>query len=431
MFGRSPGKSVGLAVGAAKVGANVGASEASVGEALGDNVAFRGDEERFAGMNTGGGDSGCGGLMISNVTIVTSSMLIAIAENIITGVISEPTGLKGFCSALYNTRIRLSVTGRERLNFEILFVYINPAFHPFVCIQNKMSFVSIPGPGSSQGRPYMFMPSKLPGQPGFFPTPKATNQTLGWVTNDRMVMGFHKHKLGDKFWDGAITTNAFVFLLKNPDLLPASVSRHIRYSSRSVREKSVLLTLQQVNYLLAEGSDKVKSVEDVYEAVCPLGVNTTMEPEIALAKPVMNVIVGGNVEGTFNLWGNRHGPLAKAYFVIKRVRIPPKESMSFIMTTTGAEVRFVSAGENGRVVYQLVPWVAELPEDGVEPCRLTQRDVEGFFKVGTIEKPSAFKDMASSNKYDNTKDRISRDMPELLSKSKLVKMFLTIQETSF
>ena len=287
-----------------------------------------------------------------------------------------------------------------------------------------MQFVSIPGPGSSHGRPDMWVPSKFPGQPDFFPTPKATNQTLGWVTNERMVMGYEKHKLGDKFWDNQIVRNSFVFLLREPNLLPNSISRHIRYSDRRIREKAVLLTLQQVNYLLAIGADNVTSVDQVYEAICPLGVNTTADEEIGLTKPVFNVIVGGQTEGTFNMWGNRFGPLAKAFFIIKKVKIPAKKNLAFVLTRSGSDIKYVNGGDDGKTIYQLVPWVSH---DGVEPIPLVSPGVQGFYKVGTIVQPTAFKDMVSSNKYDNENDRISRDMPELLSKSKLVKMFLNIE----
>lgn len=286
-----------------------------------------------------------------------------------------------------------------------------------------MSFVQIPGPYAGRGRPDFFTPSRIGGPESILARPPANNQTLGFDTNDRMVMGFAKYNLGKKSWNESIVKDSFVFLLKDPSILPPKVSKSVRYANNSVREKSVLLTLQHANYLLAsaQGKHAIKSVEQVYQTICPLGVNTTGEAESSLPSPVMNVVVGGNVEHTFNLWGNRYPAMAKVYFVIKKVRIPAGKSLKFVLSANGTEIEHVEGNESGKEVYQLVPWAAL---DGKDP--MLKRGVEGFFMVGSLVQPSALKDVASSDKYDNTDDRVSRDMPELMSKSRMVKLFVNI-----
>ena len=269
----------------------------------------------------------------------------------------------------------------------------------------------------------MFMPGKFPGQPAFFPTPKANNQTLGWESNATMSMGFKKHVLGDKMWDNAVLRKSFVFLLKNTDLLPGPLSRRVRYNGSSVREKSVLLSLQQVNYLLAQAGDQIKTVDQVYSSVCPLGINTTAEEEASVPKPVMNVVVGGSVETTYNYWGNDYPAMAKAYFVIKKVYIKPNQSLAFVLSRTGRDIKYESGGLDGKYVYQIIPWVSK---NRMDPMRLPGSNVEGFFQVGSIVQPSALKDVATRDKYDNEADRISRDMPEVVAKSRDIKMFVDI-----
>lgn len=284
-----------------------------------------------------------------------------------------------------------------------------------------MSFVQIPGPYAGRGRPDFFTPSRVGGPESIYANPPANNQTLGWQTNDRMVMGFAKYNLGKKSWNESILRDSFVFLLKDPAILPPQVSKSVRYANTSVREKSVLLTLQQANFLLANGADKLPTVEKVYQTICPLGVNTTAEAESSLPRPVMNIVVGGNVEHTFNLWGNKYPAMAHAYFAIKKVRIGSGQSLKFILSNNGTEIEHVHGGADGKYVYQLVPWVST---DGREP--MLKKSIEGFFKVGSLVQPSALKDVASSDKYDNADDRISRDMPELVAKSRMVKLFVNI-----
>lgn len=284
-----------------------------------------------------------------------------------------------------------------------------------------MSFVQIPGPYVGQGRPDFFTPSRIGGPESIYANPPANNQTLGWDSNDRMVMGFAKYKLGKDSWNQAIVRDSWVFLLKDYDLLSPKIRKHVRFTNSSIREKSVLLTLQQVNFLLASAGETLKTVEDVYKAIHPLGINTTAEAERELPRPVMNVIVGGNAESTFNLWGNNYPAMAKAYFLIKRVKIPSDESLRFSLSANNTDIEHIKAESKATEVYQIVPWASVL---GTEP--MFKKGVEGFFRVGTLVQPSALKDVATTDKYDNKNDRISRDMPELMSKSRMVKMFVNI-----
>ena len=234
-------------------------------------------------------------------------------------------------------------------------------------------------------------------------------------------MGFAKYNLGKKTWNEAIVRDSFVFLLKDPSLLPSTVSKHVRSSNSSVSEKSVLLTLQQANFLLAKAGENLDTVEQVYRAICPLGINTTAEAESQLPRPVMNVIVSGNAESTFNLWGNKYPAMATAYFLIKRVLIKADSNYKYVLSANATDIEHVHGGSAGTLVYQLVPWAST---KGCEP--MFNNKVEGFFKVGSLVQPSALKDVATTDKYDNVNDRISRDMPELMSKSRMVKMFVNI-----
>lgn len=267
----------------------------------------------------------------------------------------------------------------------------------------------------------MFMANPLPGNPSLFSNPQVNNQQMGWPTNEKCVYGFPNMRFGKGAWNEALIPYTWVFRLQNTSLLPADLAKRVRYGGEAARSKNVLLTLQQSNYLLAEAGEELETVDDVYAAIRPLGINTTALTESRVPSPVVNIVVAGSAESTFNVWGSNYPGMAQAYFLIKRVKISQGAGLKYVLDTAGATVHRVSASERSKYVYQLVPWASTT---NYEPE--ISGDVHGFFQAGRLVQATQLKDMASIDRFDNNNERLSRDYPEVLSKTNLVKMFVNI-----
>jgi hypothetical protein len=279
-----------------------------------------------------------------------------------------------------------------------------------------MSFVSIPSFPQYKGRENLFIASPYPGESNNLPQNR-NNQTLGFATNDRSVYGYECSIYSNQDWNASIIQHMFVFVLNNSsDLLKIKGKNS---------KRTTIATLPIVNYFLAKNTDKLKGLDDIYNTVMPLGVNTSSElesvPTFRSPSAVINVVVQGSVDSMYNLFGAEKNikPLSKCYFVIRKVYIQPGKFLSFSLGLKKNSVESIE-GARDKFVYQIVPWVSD---NGLPP-KIDHETYLGYYYVGRMVESSYLRDIYNKNNDFDDVETLSRHTTDICSKGKLVKFFL-------
>lgn len=287
--------------------------------------------------------------------------------------------------------------------------------------------MSIPTVAKRQSRDYVYLPSPYPREQPNFPsvfTQPANNQTLGFLTNHRSVYSYEMQLFNNQAWNEPLVTGVFVFVVRSN--IKSLLSKRSTLNSK----RTTLATLPLVNYMLASDVDnnKFQTFEQVAEILYPLGVITTMQPEntATLRSPsvVLNVIIQGNAESTYNLWGaiRNVSPLSKVYFKLVVRTIKANESLRFSLGNRKNAIEYIQgSSESEKKVLQIVPYVSH---DGLPPKKV-QGSVLGYWYIGRLVEATQLRDIyGSRNKdFDDSED-LSRTTENILSKSKLVKLFI-------
>jgi hypothetical protein len=290
-----------------------------------------------------------------------------------------------------------------------------------------MSFVSIPSFPNYRGRSDPFIANPYPGESNNLPlNPFAgNNQTIGFDTNERAVYPFEMQPYNNLDWNASIVPNMYVFVITG--------SLGSMVSAKSTKKRNFIATLPIVNYYLAKNSKMFNSVEDIYNAIKPLGVNTSADLETKQTQRspnvVVNVIVQGTVDSMYNLFGaQKHiKPLSRCYFIIRKVYILPGKMLHFSLGLKKNAIESIDGGYmdknkpetplNYKFVYQIVPYVSE---SGLPP----RVDGEtGYFYIGRLVESTTLRDVYNTAEYDNV-ESLSRHTEDITAKTKLVKFFL-------
>lgn len=179
-----------------------------------------------------------------------------------------------------------------------------------------MSFVNIPIGRTQDTTDFRF--GTVPERSSLDSFPSPINQSLGFLTNARIVANYNVAMMKDNLTD-SLTKGHYLFTVK--ENLPGKSS-------------TSLLNLPLLNYLLAvlqkKNSENVKDEEAVYNYVNPLGVLISEDSEWKtqhrrnkyMKSNQVVVGVSGLVTDVINIWGDKIRTCTKLYFKIEKHKDP-------------------------------------------------------------------------------------------------------------